>query len=93
MSIIPLANPAPWIEVKGLRELWHRVQARPGDRIVCEAPGGCPHTAAWLTDAGFLYCQGHKYLGDNEAELAFLAGQATGTARKLRPPTAIKAAT
>lgn len=39
-------------------------------RILCEAPGGCPHTAAWFTEAGVLYCQGHKYLGDAEAQLA-----------------------
>lgn len=39
-------------------------------RLLCEAPGGCPHTAAWLTDAGFFYCQGHQYLGDAEATLA-----------------------
>lgn len=34
----------------------------PGERIACDSHS-CPHTAAWLTDSGMLYCQGHQYLG------------------------------
>lgn len=38
---------------------------------------GCPHTAVWVTDAGFLYCQGHKYLDDAEAQLSTAVQAAT----------------
>lgn len=42
-----------------------------GERITCDSPG-CPHTALWGcgTDEDFrLYCEGHKYLAEEEPTL------------------------